>query len=255
MVANASQKISLKPSKLTNLWIGQLLLGKGNKGSLAVLNSCLSQEIEGVKDFPPLVASTDRHQGWDQDPEQDQDQTLSGDKADKTSEITGDSSTPPTWAERASKDHSKCFQSKVPMMEHTPQVHPVFVHYKKVSSEGYCTPLIDVAVAAGKSVGEANVDTVQPTKNGWQIYMKIEVDWTTLLATGLDLAGKLISLESHSFSISSPMVKIVVKDLSLHKVTNEDVLEAVKQVALVMLAIKYANIWIDGRQTYLRNGD
>ena len=62
------------------------------------------------------------------------------------------------------------------MMEHTPQVHPVFVHYKKVSSEGYCTPLIDVAVAAGKSVGEANVDTVQPTKNGWQIYMKIEVD-------------------------------------------------------------------------------
>ncbi len=137
---------------------------------------------------------------------------MSGDTADKTSEITGDSSTPPTWAERASKDHSKCFQSKVPMIEHTLQVHPVFMHYKKVSSEGYFTPLIDVAVAAGKSVGEANVDAIQPTKNGWQIYVKTEVDQATLLATGLDLAGKHISLESCSFSISSPMVKIVVKD-------------------------------------------
>ena len=141
------------------------------------------------------------------------------------------------------------------MLEHTPQVCPVLVHYKKVSSEGYCTPLIDVVVAVGKAVGEANVDAVQPTKNGWQIYVKTEVDHTALLAAGLDLAGKHISLESHSFSTSSPTVKIVVKDLPLHEVTNEDVLEAVKQVAPVMLMIKYANIWIDGRHTHLRNGD
>ncbi len=37
--------------------------------------------------------------------------------------------------------------------------------------------------------------------------------------------------------------------------TNEDVLEAVKQVAPIILTIKYTNIWIDGRHTYLRNGD
>ncbi len=97
-------------------------------------------------------------------------------RAEITSGINGDSGAALTWAERASKDHSKCFQLKVPMMEHTPQVHLVFVHYKKVSSEGYGTPLIDVAVVAGKSVGEANVDVVQPTKNGWQIYVKTEVD-------------------------------------------------------------------------------
>ncbi len=57
------------------------------------------------------------------------------------------------------------------MMEHTPQVCPIFMNYKKVSSEGYKTPLVDVAVAASKAVGEANVDAVQPTHNGWQIYI------------------------------------------------------------------------------------
>ncbi len=72
--------------------------------------------------------------------------------------------------------------------------------------------------------------------------MKTEVDRATLLATGLDLAGKHISLESLSFSTSSPIVKIVVKDLPLHELTNKDVLEVVKQVAPVMSAIKYANI-------------
>ncbi len=47
----------------------------------------------------------------------------------------------------------------------------------------------------------------------------------------------------------------MVKDLPLHEVTNEDVLEAVKQVAPIMSKIKYANIWIDGRHTHLRNGN
>ena len=56
MVAIPSQKVSLKTSKLTNLRTGQLLLGKGNKGSLAILNSNLSQET-AAEEFPPLVAS------------------------------------------------------------------------------------------------------------------------------------------------------------------------------------------------------
>ena len=72
-----------------------------------------------------------------------------------------------SWAEPLNTEHSKSFQSNILMMEHTPQVHPIFVKYKKVSSEGYKTPLVDVAVAAGKAVSKANVDAVQPTHNGW----------------------------------------------------------------------------------------
>ncbi len=121
--------------------------------------------------------------------------------------------------------------------------------------EGYKTPLIDVAGAAGKAVGTINVDAVQPTRNGWQIYVKMEKDCTVLLATGLDLAGKHISLESRTLSAPVLNVKITVKDLPLHEVSNEAVLEAVKQIAPVASPVKYSNIWIDGHCTHLRNCD
>ncbi len=225
MATSASQKVSLKPLQLMNLRTGQLLLGRGNKGSLAVLNGNSSQEVT-EQEFPLLVVSTSKH---DHDQDQNCDSVHSSQVQMQITADTGDTSDVIlTRAEQTSKDCSKCFQAKVPMLEHTPQVHPVFVNYKKVSSEGYHTPLIDVAVAARKAVGETNVDAVQPTKNGWQICVKTEVDMAALLAAGQDLAGKHISLESQTFSTSSPIVKIVVKDLPLYEVTNEDVLEAVK---------------------------
>ena len=133
-----------------------------------------------------------------------------------------------SWAEFLNIEHSKSFQSNILMMEHTPQVCLIFVNYKKVSSEGYKIPLVDVTVAASKAVGEANVDAVQPTHNGWQIYVKTECDRATLMAMGLDLAGKYVSLEARTTSISTPNVKITLKDLPLYEVMNEDVLAAVK---------------------------
>ena len=36
---NASSQRVLKPARLTNMKIGQMLLGKGNKGSLTVLGT------------------------------------------------------------------------------------------------------------------------------------------------------------------------------------------------------------------------
>ncbi len=45
-----------------------------------------------------------------------------------------------SWAECLNTEHSTSFQSNILMMEHTPQVHLIFVNYKKVSSEGYKTP-------------------------------------------------------------------------------------------------------------------
>ncbi len=87
------------------------------------------------------------------------------------------------------------------------------------------------------------------------IYVKTDHDRATLFVTGLDLAGKHISLEARMTSISTPNVKITLKDLPLHEVTNEEVLTVVKQVASIASPVKYANIWIDGHHTHLRNGD
>ncbi len=67
------------------------------------------------------------------------------------------------------------------------------------------------------------------------------------MAMGLDLAGKQVSLEARTTSISTLNMKITLKDLLLHEVMNEDVLVAVKHVALIASPVKYANIWIDGR--------
>ena len=107
------------------------------------------------------------------------------------------------------------------MMEHKPDVRRVFMNYKKVSFEGFHTPLIDVAIAVGKIVGDRNVDGIQPMKNGWQIYVKTEADRTNLVSSGIDLAGKHISLDVKPFTVTSSNVKITVKDLPLHEVSNE----------------------------------
>ncbi len=140
------------------------------------------------------------------------------------------------------------------MLEHKPQVSPVFVNYHQVSFEGYKTPLIDVAVAVGKVVSNANVDTIQLTRNGWQVYVKTEKDQAVLVATGLDLASKHISLKTRSFQ-AAQNAKIIIKDLPLNEVSNEEVLEAFKKLAPVTSMVKYSNIWIDGHHMHIQNGD
>ncbi len=230
------------------------MLGKGMKGSLTVLGATppkaagISQPgTDNEMDFPPLTADS---------------QVLTRDNSGvemisdtvpiATMETVSDQP-PRTRADKLNTEHSKCFLSQVPMLEHTLQVHPIFMNYKKVSSEGYKTPLIDVAVAVGKAIGDCNLDAVQPTHNGWQIYVKTKHDRVSLMASGLDLAGKHISLEARTTSMSIANVKITIKDL--HEVTNEDVLTAVKQVASVSSPVKYANIWVDRCHTHLHNGD
>ncbi len=164
--------------------------------------------------------------------------------------------TPPrSWADLANKDHSAHFPSDTPMLEHTPTVRPVFVNYKKVSFEGFRTPLIDIAVAVGHAVGDMNVDAVQPTWNGWQIYVKTETDRTVLIASGLDVVGKHISLESQPFTVSTPNVKIIIKDLPLHEIGNDQALSTIKEICPIASEIKYSNIWVDGCKTHLHNGD
>ena len=50
-------------------------------------------------------------------------------------------------------------------------------------------------------------------------------------------------------------VKITVKDLPLHSVSNQDILDAVKEYCPVYSEVKYSNIWHNGKATSICNGD
>ncbi len=71
----------------------------------------------------------------------------------------------------------------------------------------------------------------------------------------MDVAGKHISLESCPFTVTTPNVKIIVKDLPLHEISNDVVLTSVKVICPIASEVKYSNIWVDGRRTHLCNGD
>ncbi len=192
-------KINLRPS-----------LMKFSRSNLSERDS--SENLsEGLDEFPPLPSQS-------QLPSLQIDVQLWSnslhsrtDMSDRPNSVRDNQDPKSTWAAMANKDCSKCFLSSIPMLDHTPKVNPVFIHYKRISSEGYKIPLIDVAIAAGKVVKDQNVDAVQPMRNGWQIYVKTEVDHAALIVGGIDIAGQHVSLESRQALNQS--VKIVVKDL------------------------------------------
>ncbi len=136
------------------------------------------------------------------------------------------------------------------MLVHKPDVAPVFLNFKQV--EGFKIPLIEVVAAVGKVVGDTNVDGVQPMRSGWQIYVKMDHDSTTLVSRGIQLAGKWISLQAPvcepGFSTNA---KIILKDLQMNEVSNEEILQTVKQKVDIKSKVWYSNIWIDGKRTHL----
>ena len=50
-------------------------------------------------------------------------------------------------------------------------------------------------------------------------------------------------------------VKLIIKDLPLYEVSNQDVLATLKENFEVLSEVKYSNVFIDGKHTYLWNGD
>ena len=78
------------------------------------------------------------------------------------------------WAELVNE--AECFVSDLPVLGHKPEVALIFLNFKCVAHEGYKIPLIEVAAAVGKVVGDSNVDGVQPMHSGWQIYVKTDKD-------------------------------------------------------------------------------
>ncbi len=101
-----------------------------------------------------------------------------------------------------------------------------------------------------------NVYGVQPLCNGWQIYVKMEADRAQLLTSGLQLAGKWISLQApiHDSGFSTN-AKIILKDLPMNEVSNQYVLVQVKKTCEIKSEVWYSNIWVDVKKTHLRNGD
>ena len=51
------------------------------------------------------------------------------------------------------------------------------------------------------------------------------------------------------------MAKVTLKDLPLHSISNEEVLEALKEICPVQSEVWYSNIWHDGKPTSIRNGN
>ncbi len=98
------------------------------------------------------------------------------------------------------------------------------------------------------------IDGIQALKAGWNIYMKTEVDCAVLLLVGINLTGRHMTLIPYRCE-NNDSVKIIIKDLPLHEVLNQDVLSSVKEHLDILSDVKYSNVYVDGKQMHLRNGD
>ena len=66
----------------------------------------------------------------------------------------------------------------------------------------------------------------------------------------MNIAGRHVAL-TVARRENSDSIKIVLKDLPLHEVSNQDTLMTVKEHIDVLSDVKYSNIFVDGRRTHL----
>ncbi len=115
----------------------------------------------------------DQHQDRGQIQDQTSTQSLASSEVHNQSQEQSQSQSSHTFAEVA--DYSKWFSPNFHMLDHKPEVRPIFLGFKRVAREGYKIPLIQVVAAVGDVVGKQNVDAVQPMRSGWQIYAEAYV--------------------------------------------------------------------------------
>ncbi len=72
--------------------------------------------------------------------------------------------------------------------------------------------------------------------------------------TGINLVGRHVSL-SVSRRDQSNTVKIIIKDLPLHEISNGIMLSELKQHAKVSSDVKYCNVYVNGKRMHLQNRD
>ena len=125
-----------------------------------------------------------------------------------------------------------------------------------MSLEGAKISLIYVASAVVQALkNDTAINAVQPMRNGWLIYVCTMADRSCLVSTGITLAGQYVPLQSEERVHHKSTVKLTLRDLPLHSVSSEDVLETLKAVCEVQSEVQYANVWFEGRLTNIRNGD
>ena len=140
-------------------------------------------------------------------------------------------------------------------VEHKAVVELVFLAYNHVSTETRHT-LIQVATTVAQSVGDdMAVDAVQLMRMGWWIYLRTYTDCTHLVVQGITLAGKHIPLRSEFHLMQQKTVKITIRDLPLHEVDNDQVLEAMHILCTVHSEVLYGTVWHEGQPTSIWNGD
>ncbi len=69
------------------------------------------------------------------------------------------------------------------------------------------------------------------------------------------VAGKYMALRSEVMARQRDAVKVILKDLPLHSVSNEQVLESLKVVCQVDSEVHYSNVWFEGKPLMICNGD
>ncbi len=65
------------------------------------------------------------------------------------------------------------------------------------------------------------------------------------------MAGKHIPLNVARGEGPHSSVKLILKDLPLHEVSNNQVLNKMKKYSEVLSEVKYSNIWVNGVKTHL----
>ena len=119
-------------------------------------------------------------------------------------------------------------------VNHKAEVPPIFLTYKRVSTDGECILLIQVAASVAQAMHDNSVlDAIQPMRAGWCIYMRSIADRAKLVAQGITVAGRHIQLQSDVRHDKQRSVKVTLHDLPLHSVDNTYVLDALREVCHV----------------------
>ena len=134
-----------------------------------------------------------------------------------------------SWVDIVGKSEKIVQQSHLEALDHVATVQPLFLPYKKVSVEGSQIATSTIAVAVSHAILTSQIDAVHATKNGWQIYTRSEEAQIELQAAGINVAGKHVPLHVAQGDGPHSSVKLILKDLPLHEVSNDHVLAEVKK--------------------------
>ncbi len=128
-------------------------------------------------------------------------------------------------------------------VQHKSTVEPMYLAYKRISTEAGRLSLMQVATAVVQALQDNTaVDAVQLMRNEWWIYVKTNADHDKLVTSSITIAGKHIQLQSEAYLSNVRSVKVTLCDLPLHCVDNSQVLEVVSQHCTLLSLVQYGTL-------------